>query len=194
MSTRRTLRFPTVALLVIIAIAPRGARALTITHVRPMSRDTQAVLDEGMVRSHEIRALVDALEAPDLVAYVDLAPWQEMLLDGRILFIGAGRGQRYLKIEVAAARCRAAHLSILGHELRHAVEIASDASVVDSASMGRYYDDIGFQTPSSPPFRHYDTRAANVSGRRVFEEVLAGADAAERAQLTEWVTASSGRK
>jgi hypothetical protein len=60
--------------------------------------------------------------------------------------------------------------------------------------MGRYYDDIGIRIPAAPPFRHYDTRAAKVSGRRVLEEVFAGATAAERAQWPEWVTASSGRK
>jgi hypothetical protein len=194
MSTRPTARFPIVALLLVLASAPRAARASTITHVRPMSKDAQAIFDEGMVRSQEMRALVDALEASDLIAYVDLAPWEDALLDGRILFIGSGAGQRYLKIELASARYRAAQMSILGHELRHAVEIASTPSVVDSVSMGRYYDRIGLRIAAAPPFRRYDTRAAKDSGRRVLEEVLAGADAAERAQWTEWVTASKGRK
>jgi hypothetical protein len=174
-----------------LVTAPLAAADL---HIRPLSPDLQQVLDEGVLRSQEFRALVAALEASDVIVYLRVVPFEDKLLDGRLSFIGCGTNQRYLMVSVAAERSYGAHLSIVAHELRHALEIASDRSVIDGQSMGRYYDGIGYKLPGPPHLRRYDTRAAVDTGRRVFDEVLAHATTAERAEWMEWATAPGGRQ
>lgn len=193
MHTRRTDRVSLAVLLVFLtglAPAPLGAAD---THVRPLSPALQQVLDEGVLRSREFHALVAALEASDVIVYLQRVPFEDPRLDGRLSFIGSGTSQRYLMVSVATDRSRGAHLSIVAHELRHALEIASAPSVVDSHSMARYYDEVGYRVPGPPRVRRYDTRAAIDTGRRVFDEILAHATAAERAEWMERVTAPNGR-
>jgi hypothetical protein len=185
---------PSLALFLVFLATAAPAHAFAVTHVRPLSTDAQQLLDEGLLRSQEFRAVVAALEASDVIVYVQLTAFEDKLLDGRLLFIGSGTIQRYLMVSVAADRSRGAHLSIVAHELRHALEIASAPSVVDSESMGRYYDEVGYKVPGPPHVRRYDTRTAIDTGRRVFDEVLTHATAAERAEWAEWVIAPSGRQ
>jgi hypothetical protein len=194
MPTRRTVRVSIAAPLLFLMCLVTAPLAAADTHVRPLSPALQQVLDEGVLRSQEFRALVAALEASDVIVYLKLVPFEDKLLDGQLLFLGAGKDQRYLMVSVAADRSHGAHLSIVAHELRHALEIAAAPSVVSAESMGRYYDDVGYRVPGPPHLRRYDTRAAIDTGRRVFDEVLAHATAAERAEWVEWVTAPSGRQ
>ena len=63
-----------------------------------------------------------------------------------------------------------------GHELRHAVEIASTPSVVDGASMAQCYHRIGFNV--SPYLERFDTEDAVECGRRVLREAMTNAKAA----------------
>jgi hypothetical protein len=66
--------------------------------------------------------------------------------------------------------CR--RLGILGHELRHAVEIADAASVRDNASLASLYRRIGFRAGQDREDR-FDSEAAIDAGDQVEREVVA---------------------
>jgi hypothetical protein len=55
---------------------------------------------------------------------------------------------------------------MLGHELRHAVEIADADSVVDQASLGAAYRRFGFASTVMRSGEGYDSQAAIDAGRR----------------------------
>ena len=164
----RPIHLPIAVLLLTIGAPPRPAAA-SPSHIRTTSAPLQTLIAAGIARSPTFHKLVDQLEASDVVVYVNFRMFNEPDLGGQISFVGAAGGLRYLQIFVAPLtdlNC----LAILGHELRHAVEIASAPSVVDSASMARRYARIGF---SVTPYAHrFDTRNAVECGQRVYREAL----------------------
>ena len=161
--------------LLTIVMAQQPAAAAP-SHIRTTSAALRTLIAAGIERSPTFRALVDQLEASDVVVYVDFRTFNERGLGGQILFVGAAGGRRYVQVFVAPLQdldC----LAILGHELRHAVEIASAPSVVDSASMARCYERIGYHVP--PHANRFDTSNAVESGRRVLYEARTGVRVAE---------------
>ena len=63
---------------------------------------------------------------------------------------------------------------MLGHELRHAIEIANAASVVDETSLGAEYRRIGFASGAMRAGCGYDSRAAIDAGQQVWSELNRG--------------------
>src|SRR5471032_275897 len=113
-------------------------------HIRTTDHEIAAAIADATDRSPTFRDLVERLDRSDVVVYVtfDLAP--PAGLAGRTTFVSAAGGRRYLRIQIdrRSAGCR--RLGILGHELRHAVEIADAAAVTSDASLAALYREIGF--------------------------------------------------
>ena len=61
-------------------------------------------------------------------------------------------------------------LGIVGHELQHAVEIASAPNVVDDQSFKRLFTRIGYSGCLSARGEQFETTAALETGERVREE------------------------
>ena len=151
-----------------MAAAPPAAAA-TLLHVRTTSPALRTLIDAGIERSPTFRDLVDQLEASDVVVYVSFKMFDEADIAGRIQFVGSAGGRRYLQIFVAPL-ADVACIAILGHELRHAVEIAAAPSVVDAASLAQCYARIGFKV--APHADRFDTHDAVECGRRVLREAM----------------------
>ena len=62
-------------------------------------------------------------------------------------------------------------MALLGHELRHAVELAEAPTVEDSDDYERLYDRIGYESCSRAAPRCYETEAAVRAGRDVLSEL-----------------------
>jgi hypothetical protein len=156
------------AVLLSMAAAP-PATAATPVHVRTASPALRTLIDAGIEHSPTFRDLVNQLESSDVVVYVSFKTFDESSLAGRIQFVGSAGGRRYLQIFVAPLPDLAC-IAILGHELRHAVEIAAAHSVVDAASLARCYARIGFRV--APHADWFDTQDAVECGRRVLRETM----------------------
>jgi len=86
---------------------------------------------------------------------------------GHITLMGTGGGRRYVRLSVNPRYDGRQRLAILGHELRHAVEIADAESVVDQPSLVSLYRRIGFRSGE----RSYESDAAIAAGRQVQDEL-----------------------
>jgi hypothetical protein len=182
MHTRRPLGFLIAIVLLSLVATPLFADPpVTVTHIRPTSPELQSLVDEGIERSPAFRALVARLEASSVIAYVSFREFPEKIVEGRLVFIGATKGLRYLQIYIESALPHEKHLALLGHEFRHALEIAAEPAVVDSLSMGRYYQEIGYRVMGPPHQQRYETHEAIDSARHVLSEVIASIAAEERA-------------
>jgi hypothetical protein len=62
-------------------------------------------------------------------------------------------------------------IAALGHELRHAVEIADAPSVVDDASLAAEYRRVGFPSRAVRSGNGYESRAAIDAAHRVWAEL-----------------------
>ena len=71
-------------------------------------------------------------------------------------------------------------MALLGHELRHAVELAEAPAVDDDGDYQRLYDRIGYQSCSRAAPRCYETDAAVRAGRAVLTELRKQADRRRR--------------
>jgi hypothetical protein len=89
-------------------------------------------------------------------------------LVGRLTFMAASGGRRYVNVRIACGLNPDEQIAALGHELRHAVEIADAPSVVDVASLGELYRRIGFASHGVPHGLGFESRAAIDTARRVW--------------------------
>ena len=130
------------------------------------------LIAEGMRRSATLRALAQRITQSDVVVYVFCDGDPQSRIAGRMTFLSAAGGIRYLVVRLARLRSHAQQIAILAHELQHAVEVADTPAIVDSESLAREYLRIGHVNRDSPtPGLTFDTRAAIATGYRVLDEL-----------------------
>jgi hypothetical protein len=142
------------------------------THVRAAARDLRTLIDDGVRRSPTIRALVDRLDRSDVIVYVRVRDLPRVQLDGRLSFLAACGGRRYLVVELSSARPRDVQLATLGHELRHAVEIADAPNVTDSRTLAGFFARIGTNRGAWPE-QAFETAGAVSAGRQAHHDLVA---------------------
>ena len=109
--------------------------------------------------------------ASDVIAYVETDCLMPPPLAGRLTFMSSAGGWRYVLVRIACTLEGRGQIAMLGHELRHAVEIAEAESVVDELSLAVAYRQIGFASNAMPTGAGFDSRAAIDAGRRVWDEL-----------------------
>ncbi len=171
----------TLCLLALVIVGGADMRARTIDpaaspstphvagpHVRGASPRMMKMLDLAIQRSRTFAALVKAIDATDVILHVEEVRTLPVGIDGRLSFVHATGGVRYLRAQVAMGRGAVDTMSVVGHELQHALEVALAKEVRDEASFEALYVRIG-DRPSHPD--RYDTAAAREAGRRVRNEM-----------------------
>jgi hypothetical protein len=86
--------------------------------------------------------------------------------------VSAAGGFRYVHVRVARLLSPDQQIALIGHELRHAVEIADAPDIVDEASLARAYQRIGFLNPGLAAGTTFDSEAAVEAGYQVLRELL----------------------
>jgi hypothetical protein len=146
-------------------------------HLRTTDDRLRRLLELGTRTSPTFRALVHRLLESDVVVYLwcdraDTAP-----SDGRLTFVSAVGGRRYVVVRLVHFRSRERQIALMAHELRHAIEIADAPDVVDVESLEREYRRIGYMSSTPTPDRRtFDTRAAVDAGVQVINELTLGDD------------------
>jgi hypothetical protein len=141
-------------------------RALMAPDRRVRAKDTRvsAALLDGIRRSRTFADLVAALERSDVIAYIELAPNLPTTTQGRLALVSKSRDHRYVRIQVQAFLALDHTISIIGHELQHALEIAGAPNVYDESTMRKFYERIGV---GRTDMHGFDTEAARVAGDQV---------------------------
>ena len=127
------------------------------------------LITEGVRRSRTFAALVNELHRTNVIIYVESSMGLAPDVAGRILFAGAAGDQRYLRVQVRATLGRDQIISVIAHELRHALEVAEERSVVNERSLEDFYRRVG---DSPHAGGGYDTEAARVVQRTVRSELI----------------------
>lgn len=139
-------------------------------HVRTTERQIQALIDQGSLRSTTFLRLLTTLDQSDVIVYVE--PQLTRLALGGFLVnhISRAGGQRYLRVAVDYHGSPERVIAVLGHELQHAVEIATDASVADDVSLQQMISRraIAFGCGGT---ECYETRAAKDIEKTVLKEL-----------------------
>jgi hypothetical protein len=140
-------------------------------HVRTVDPTIRATIDAGSAKSPSFRALIAQLDASDVIVYGMSDCSMPSFLLGRTTFMSTAGGRRYVLVAIACTMKERVRISMLGHELRHALEIAEAPSIVDQTTLAAEYRRIGFMSEGFSAGTGYDSRAAIEMGRRVWAEV-----------------------
>jgi len=112
--------------------------------------------------------MVDRLERARIVVYVE----QSLLpsaLRGRLVFVTTSGGWPYVRVQIDCRQIRDDQMVMLGHELRHAIEVA-DAGIANDASLQALYRTIGFATDNTE--RRFESDAARDAALMVRRDLL----------------------
>ena len=175
-----------VALLIVLLFPAAPAQAHRLDRVRGDSEAMRLLLVSGLQRSPTFKAIVDRLEVSDLIVEVQCGQFKSVRQAGRTMLLSSRESVRYVLVEIACPMVETAALEILGHELRHALEIASAPWVTDELSIGKLYTQIGFSscTRTGGGVSEFETADAIEAGERVHHELLHQAASTRRvAQL-----------
>jgi len=142
-----------------------------LPHVRSEDPSLMDLLGRGRSRSLTLRAVVDRLEASDVVAYLGCDLNAPSGLGGRLSYVSTAAGLRYVLARIDCSQGRPTQLALIGHELWHAVEVAEAADVIDAASMERLYRRIGIATRVPGIVNGVDSETAIAIGGRVATEI-----------------------
>jgi hypothetical protein len=137
------------------------------SNIRSESNSLRGALRLGLSDSPTFRAMAEELARSNLIIHVE-ATILPHGADGMLRFVTTAGGFRYVRISIAPRLTSQMLVAMIGHELRHAVEIARAPEVVDETSMVRLYRRIGFSCEKPATF---DTRAAISVGTQVLREL-----------------------
>lgn len=149
---------------------PNPLRAAPVVRVRTTDSFVLRLLEEGQRRSVTFADLVAAVNATDVIVYVQRVDHLAPHVAGQLMLVPVPTGQRYLRIQVRRALTPNEMISLIGHELRHALEVAAAPQVRTQVQMAALYQAIGRGGMGA---HAYDTVAAQDAGERVRGE-LAG--------------------
>lgn len=160
--------------LLAIALTPRRVQAQApIPHLRPETPGLRALTARAAERSPIVRALLDQLDQSSVIVYLRQRVFGPALVDGHIGLLSRSGTHRFLIIELACDRSEITQMATLGHELHHALEIAGEPSVVDTATLMRFYTRVGSALQPMGITMTFETLAAADTGARVRHELIA---------------------
>jgi len=159
-----------VACICALFVVPSRSRADEQSHVRTESTYIQAVLAEATQRSSTVSALIERIQASNVIAHLECGRLKSLTLQGRTLFLVATSGVRYVRVQIDCGLVRPDLMASIGHELQHVAEIANAPDVVDQPSFARLLHRIGFSR-SGTPDDEYETEAGLLAKERVSREI-----------------------
>jgi hypothetical protein len=139
-------------------------------HIRTTDRRLLRLLRDGLRSSDTFRGLVKRLRRSDVVVFLECGGGGRAT-GGRLAFISAVGGYRYVHVRVARLAAADVQIALIAHELRHAVEIADAPSVVDDSSLAREYERIGYLSRRLAPGVSFDSTAAVEAGYEVLRDL-----------------------
>jgi hypothetical protein len=148
----------------------RAVMSASDRHVRAADKAMAEVITSGLKRSGTFAHLVLALNKSDVIVYIESGRVLPTSIVGRLLLAAGPEGTRYLRIQVSGHPGSNDMIAMVGHELRHALEVAESPQVRDEIGLIALYERIGHPT-STGAMHQYDTHAAQDAGRRVKAEL-----------------------
>jgi PadR family transcriptional regulator PadR len=115
------------------------------THVRTTEPRIRALVNEGKARSETFRRIITTLDASDVIVYLEPKVTRRIL--GGFLFhdVGGRGGWRYLRVAVDFHGAHNRVVSLLAHELQHAVEVAQAPEARDAGSLEKMFSRLAIQ-------------------------------------------------
>jgi hypothetical protein len=144
-----------------------------LSHVRGGDALALTVLHDAAALSPTVASLLAQLEETDLIVTVITGRLPERI-NGHTRMVTAAAGVRYLRIILKIPNVTERLIATLGHELRHAMEIAGMPEVRSEATLAAAYRRVGVAMARDG---YFETEAAVQTGRLVARELAQAAPA-----------------
>jgi hypothetical protein len=141
------------------AIAAGAATVAVSPRIRLLTPVARQLFEYGLLDSPSFRAVVQQLEATDVVVLIVTGRWEpeEGRCHANLRFIGGGPHARFVRVWVDAWwRTRREQVALLAHELWHSVEIGLEPEARSASTVADLFRRIGRETNS----RIFETLAA----------------------------------
>jgi hypothetical protein len=139
--------------------------------VRPADARSAAILLDGLRRSSTLRAIVEQIESRNVIVHIEMwAGLAKKGIAGRLTWVTAAARYRYVRVALSPMLSGNAAISILGHELQHVLEVGDDESIVDNATLSRYYAKHGIAVRGG---LDWDSESARDVGHEVLRDLVA---------------------
>ena len=162
-----------VALVAVVSISSAlAAERVGGPRLRPQDARSTLVLKEGAARSATFRALVDRIEASNVIVYVAVNPIMKSTLSGALTWMTRAGDFRYVRATIRTELTFDQMIASVAHELQHAVEVIEDESVIDERSLVAMYKKIGQPSRAAGP-SGWETLQAQRTGTQVRRELVA---------------------
>ena len=135
--------------------------------VRSGHQELRALITRASEQSVTFRRMVETINASDGIVYVEPGICRQGVRACLVKVTSAGR-HRSLFVKVDIIRAELKLTAAIGHELHHAIELLSDPSVTDYATMVIFYMKKGERVGTSTAF---ETEAAIEAGDAVADEI-----------------------
>ena len=155
-----------------VSVVSVPVRAAGTERIRPQSSLLRAAVSTGVDRSPTFRMLVDRIEQSDVIVHLTCDRFDTSTLRGRTVLTAANASVRYVRVQILCQQSLETLVSIVAHELRHVVEIASTPGVVDDRSLARLFVAIGFTTCPWAVREQFETIEALRVGEAVRRELM----------------------
>ena len=126
-------------LLLAIALPAGENRVIDFPHIRSDSPRIARLAGTAVERSSTFHRLAAALSDSDVIVYIDAGECQCGRARACLSFVSASGGVRYLRASVSLRQIDDELIEQIGHELQHAIEIASEPRVTSEVALAAYY-------------------------------------------------------
>ena len=94
-------------------------------------------------------------------------------ITGYLTYVTTARSSRIVRILFDVRRVPTQAIAVIGHELQHAIEVATHPEVVSAATLRAMYKRIGWRNHQSPQDQMYDSADAITAGHVILGELIA---------------------
>ena len=175
----RVCAFQTLLLIAITAATTRTTTAHPAGAVGDQVRSTDAVIRaliaEAASLSRTFRRLIETIQATDGIVYVEPGACGHGVRACLTMTVTPAGDYRILRILLDMRQKPRELMGSIGHELRHAIEVLENRSLVDTATVYLFYAQGGSGGSNGQPF---ETRAAIEAGFAVRNEIESSFNAA----------------
>lgn len=170
--TRTTRHLIVGAMMTMVAGGGRAAVAAGVDtpampRVRSHHPGIASLIERAAKRSKTFRDLVDAINTSTGIVYVEEGQCGRHVVKSCVAAVTQTATNRILVVQVDIRIANGELMGLIGHELRHAIEILGDPRVVDATSMYFLYQRIG----GLGTYTAFETQAAVQAGDAVRAEV-----------------------
>ena len=149
-----------------VLVVPSFAIAGEPLTPRPLDPIAAEAFARAQAQSAVVRSLVATLESSNVIVHIVTSRILPTGIGGTTRFVTSRGGYRYVRVTIAADLSKSEQTTILGHELKHACEIAmSEAD--DAESVKQLFLKDGQRVGDD----YYETRAAIEAERQIRNEL-----------------------